>query len=57
MPVREISFIFTVCHRSMIYVISCFIVFYFLVSGHGSQLADVSGDEEDGWDECMSIFF
>ena len=28
----------------------------FLVSGHGSQLADVNGDEEDGWDECMSIF-
>ena len=38
------------------YVISDFIVFYVLVSGHGSQLADDNGDEEDGWDECMSIF-
>ena len=43
----------------MIYVTSCFIIFYILVSGHGSQLADVNGDEEDGWDECMwnYIFF
>jgi hypothetical protein len=31
--------------------------FSFLVSGHGSQLPDVNGDEEDEWDECMSILY
>ena len=34
-----------------------FIFVYILVSGSGSQLADVNGDEEDGWDECMSIIY
>ena len=34
-----------------------FIFFYILVSDCGDhRLADVNGDEEDGWDECMSNF-
>jgi hypothetical protein len=32
------------------------VVFYALVSGHGSQLADVNGDE-DGWDEFSYSFY
>ena len=45
----------SLAHTNILYVTSCFM--FFLVSGHGSQLPDDNGDEEDGSDECMSILY
>ena len=40
----------------MSYSASAFSFSNILVSGHGTQVTDDNGDEEDGMDECMSMF-